>query len=82
FLRGYNFPKEAREYNAKGPLYIKFMVQIDGTLTDFAIVKDLKYGTGEEAIRLMKTSPKWVPATVDGRKVAVWVTQTINLMIN
>jgi N-formylglutamate amidohydrolase len=35
------------------------------------ILKDMGYGTGEEAIRVLKLSPNWIPGTVDGKPARV-----------
>jgi periplasmic protein TonB len=40
---------------------IKFIIDTDGSLSNFAIVTNPGYGTAEEAIRLLKTSPNWIP---------------------
>lgn len=50
----------------KPKLVISFNVDIDGTLTDFKIIKDLGLGTGEEAIRILKKSPNWIPGISRG----------------
>ena len=50
----------------KPKLYAVFNVDIDGKLTDIKIVKDLGLGTGEEAIRVLKKSPNWIPGTHRG----------------
>ncbi|MEC4050564.1 energy transducer TonB [Flavobacterium sp. SUN046] len=50
-----------------GKIIIAFSIETDGSLTDFKIIKDLGYGTGEEAIRVLKlTSGKWSPAVKNG----------------
>lgn len=53
----------------KGKVYIKFIVEEDGSLTNFEIMRDIGHGTGEEAIRVLKLSPKWIPGEVEGNKV-------------
>lgn len=82
FLQGYNYPAMARENNAAGRVIISFVVERDGSLTDFNVVRDLGFGTGEEAIRLLKTSPKWEPGVQNGLKVRVAFTQPIALTLN
>ena len=53
----------------KGKVYIKFIVEEDGSLNNFEIMRDIGHGTGEEAIRVLKLSPKWIPGEVEGNKV-------------
>lgn len=50
----------------KGKVIVSFIVDIDGSLTDFVIVKDLGYGTGKEAIRVLKKCPKWSAGIQNG----------------
>lgn len=70
---GQNFkiPEEASKNKIKGKVDIEFMVEKDGSLSEFKIVKDLGYGLGNEAIRILKLSPKWIPASQDGKPVRV-----------
>ena len=53
----------------KGKLLISFVVEKDGSIADIKVLKDIGYGTGEEAIRLLKNCPKWTPAEQQGKKV-------------
>jgi hypothetical protein len=82
FLQGYNYPPDAREHNASGKVIIGFIVEKDGSLSGFNIIRDLGYGTGEEAIRLLKLSPKWTPGVQNGMKVRVDYIQPIALTLN
>lgn len=70
---GQNFrvPKEFSKHTMEGKLFIEFMVEKDGSLSEFKIVKDLGYGVAEEAIRVLKLSPKWIPATENGKPIRV-----------
>jgi beta-lactamase regulating signal transducer with metallopeptidase domain len=72
-LVGMNFktPAEADKNKVQGKMLIQFMVEKDGSLSDFKIVKDLGYGMAEEAIRVVKLSPKWIPGTENGKPVRV-----------
>lgn len=53
----------------KGKVYLTFVVEIDGSISDIKVLKDIGYGTGEEAIRVLKKSPKWKPGEQNGKKV-------------
>jgi len=63
----------------KGKVIVSFVVDLDGSLTDFKILKDLGYGTGKEAIRVLKKSPKWTPGTQNGVPVRVVYSLPINV---
>ncbi|WP_281232192.1 energy transducer TonB [Flavobacterium gelatinilyticum] len=55
--------------NLKGKVYVSFIVEIDGTLSNIKVLRDIGYGTGEEAIRVLKLSPRWIPAKRDNKYV-------------
>jgi protein TonB len=82
FLSGYKVPQEAINNKVSGILYVQFIVETDGSISDVKVLRDLKYGTAEEAIRLMKSSPKWIPGISNGRKVRVVFTQPIRISAN
>ena len=42
-------------------------------------MRDIGYGTGEEAIRVMKLSPKWIPGKQDGKPVRVLYSLPISI---
>jgi len=80
-LIGMNFkvPAEASKQKLVGKAIIEFMVERDGSLSEFKIVKDLGYGIGNEAIRTIKLSPKWIPGTIDGKPARVLYTLPITI---
>lgn len=57
------YPEEAQKENIRGRVTLEFTVEADGSLTHFEIIKGLGYGCDEEAIRLIKEGPKWLPKT-------------------
>jgi hypothetical protein len=64
-----------------GKVIIAFVVDKDGTLTDLRVLKDMGYGTGAEAIRVLKlTSGKWTPGLHKG--VPVRCSYTLPITIN
>lgn len=54
-----------------GRVFVDFVVEKDGTLTDIKVIRDLGYGTGPEAIRVLSNSPLWRPGTQDGKPIRV-----------
>jgi len=65
------YPKEAQEKNIQGKVFISMIVETDGSLTNIKVDRKLGGGTDEEAVRVMKASPKWTPGTQGGKKVRV-----------
>lgn len=75
----YSYPAAARENGVSGKVIMSFVVEKDGSLTQIKIVRDLGMGTGEEAIRVLKKTPKWKPGIQNGRPVRVAYTLPIAL---
>jgi beta-lactamase regulating signal transducer with metallopeptidase domain len=67
---GANF-KVPAELKTSGKVYLTFMVEKDGSLSEFEIIKDLGFGTAEEVVRVLKLSPKWVPGKENNEAVRV-----------
>jgi beta-lactamase regulating signal transducer with metallopeptidase domain len=59
--------KTPTDFKGNGKIYISFMVETDGSLSEFQVLRDLGFGMGEEAVRVLKLSPKWIPGQEDGK---------------
>jgi protein TonB len=59
------------EEGLKGKVYVTFVVEKDGSLTDIKVVRDIGFGTGKEAVRVLQKCPKWNPGEQNGKKVRV-----------
>ncbi|SEL51742.1 energy transducer TonB [Parapedobacter koreensis] len=77
--KNYDYPQAAIEAGVNGQVQISFVVERDGSLTDIRVVRDLKYGTGEAALKLLQKAPKWSPGIQNGRPVRVAYTLPIRL---
>ena len=69
------FPKalvESDFHTAKAN--IRFVVDEEGNITDIRIVRDMGFGTGEEAAKVVGEMPKWIPGKEHGEAVPVYVT--------
>ncbi|MDI9311788.1 MAG: energy transducer TonB [Limnohabitans sp.] len=64
-----------------GKVFVEFVVEKDGSLTDIKVVRDLGYGTGQEAIRMLKTVPRWTPGEQNGKKVRARYVLPISISI-
>lgn len=58
------YPATARQNNVQGKVYLSFIVEKDGQLSDVKIKQGLGSGCDEEAVRLLRSSPKWRPGLV------------------
>ena len=71
------YPKEAMDKGVKGRVVCSFVVEKDGSLTDFDVLQSPDKSLGDEVVRILKTSPKWEPGEQRGEKVRVKYTVPI-----
>ena len=55
------YPSVARENGIEGVVVIQFIVEKDGSISDIKVLRPIGGGCSEEAIRVMKKMPKWIP---------------------
>jgi len=63
------YPQQAKETGTQGKVFLTFVVEKDGSITDIKILRDIGSGCGEEAIRVVRSMPKWTPAKQRGKTV-------------
>ena len=63
------YPAGARQNKIQGKVYIGFIVEKNGSLVDFRVVKGIGGGCDEEAIRVLRSSPSWRPGMASGKPV-------------
>ncbi|AMR33124.1 hypothetical protein A0256_17730 [Mucilaginibacter sp. PAMC 26640] len=61
----------------EGKVIITFIIQKDGRLTNFKILKSLRPAYNKEALRILKASPKWTPGMQMGKPIVVAYTVPI-----
>ena len=71
------YPKEAMDKGIKGRVVCSFVVEKDGSLTDFDVLQSPDKSLADEVVRILKTSPKWEPGEQRGEKVRVKYTVPI-----
>lgn len=70
------YPANAKKWGVQGNVIVSFVVEPDGTISEPTIVKGVDL-LNEEAIRLIKAMPKWIPGKLKGENVRVKGTLTI-----
>lgn len=65
------YPSIAKENNIKGRVYVSFVVEKDGSITDVTILRGIGGGCDEEALRVVKSMPTWSPGKQRGKPVRV-----------
>lgn len=63
------YPQQAIVRGVEGLVYVGFVVEKDGSLTNIKLLKDIGSGCGQEAIRVVEAMPKWTPAKLKGKNV-------------
>lgn len=65
------YPEEAKELGVQGKVFVTFVVEVDGSITDVRVLRGIGAGCDEEAIRVVRNMPKWVPGKQRGVPVRV-----------
>ncbi len=65
------YPTMARESGIQGRVYVTFVVEKDGSVTDVRVLRGIGGGCDEEAVRVVKAMPKWIPGRQRNKPVRV-----------
>ncbi|WP_436516642.1 energy transducer TonB [Ekhidna sp. To15] len=66
-----NYPPKALRFGVSGPVFVQFIIEKDGKITDAQVVKGIGMGCDEEALRVIQAAPPWVPGKQRGVSVRV-----------
>ncbi|MBT2560630.1 energy transducer TonB [Pedobacter sp. ISL-68] len=80
--RNLRYPYQAQEENVQGKVFVSFVVERDGSVTDVKVLRGLGFGCDEEAIKVIKKSPLWKPGKNKGVPVRVRYNMAINFQIS
>ncbi len=72
------YPQLARDNNITGKVYVTFVVERDGSIANPKVLRDIGGGCGAEAIRVVKSMPKWTPGKQRGKAVRVQFNLPVN----
>ena len=76
------YPAAAQRANKSGKVYVQFIVNTDGTATNFDVLKSAGFGFDEEALRVLSSVSKWNPGRQSGRIVRSRFTVPINFQLS
>ena len=76
------YPAIAKEYNITGKVYVSFIVDKSGSVTNVKIVRGVDKNLDAEAVRVVKSLPKYKPGKQRGLAVRVMFTIPINFTLN
>ena len=80
--RQMHYPKEAEEKGIEGRVLIRFVVEKDGRLTNFEVIESPDPLLSNEALRVLKQMPKWIPAKNKGKDVRCRYSMPILFRLN
>lgn len=69
--RHLTYPDSAKSAGIEGTVYVAFVVDEAGAVTQPFVLKDIGGGCGEQALKVLQAMPRWEPGTSEGQKVKV-----------
>ena len=75
------YPPEAAKNNIEGRVIVQFIVEKTGEVGEVKVVRPISEELDAEAVRVVKTLPKFEPGRQDGEAVAVWYTLPISFKL-
>ncbi len=83
FLQGnLRYPTMAREAGIQGTVFVTFVVERDGSITDVRVLRGVGGGLDEEAVRVVRNMPRWTPGRQRGQAVRVQFNLPIRFVLN
>ena len=69
--QAFDYPRQARELRIEGKVFVQFVIEKDGSISNTVVAKGIGAGCDEEAVRVVKNAPKWSPGKQRGKPVRV-----------
>lgn len=79
--RNLRYPDQAQERGVQGKVYLSFVVEKDGSISSVTLIKGIGGGCDEEAIRVLKKSPRWKPGQQNQQSVRVRYTMPFSFQL-
>ena len=76
------YPVLAMENGIQGKVFIQFVIERDGSITDVKVVRGVDASLDKEAVRVVQSMPKWKPGKQRGKPVRVAYTLPINFQLS
>ena len=81
-MENVNYPQKSIEKNEQGRVFLAFIVEKDGSITNIKIEKGVSPALNNAAIRVVSLMPKWIPGELGGKKVRCRSRLPINFQLN
>ena len=76
------YPHRERKSGIEGKVYVRFIIDIDGSITDLQVIKGVSPGIDAEALRVLSMSPPWKPGRQQYKPVKVRMVLPITFRLN
>jgi TonB family protein len=76
-----HYPEQAKADSIEGKVFVRFIVRDNGDIVNVEVERGIGGGCDEEAMRVIKSMPKWIPATSEGKLVNVQYVIPINFKL-
>ncbi len=76
-----HYPEQAKADSIEGKVFVRFIVRDNGDIVNVEVERGIGGGCDEEALRVIKSMPKWIPATSEGKVVNVQYVIPINFKL-
>jgi len=76
------YPVISIENNKQGVVVLRFVIDKEGNVTDINVVRSLDAHCDKEAVRVVKSMPRWTPGRQNGVAVAVYLTLPVRFNLN
>lgn len=81
-MKNVHYPKTAIKQGIQGRVLVEFVVRKDGSITDVKVHKSVHPDLDKEAVRVVKSMPKWNPGKDKGKYVNVHYVMPIEFRLN
>jgi protein TonB len=68
-VKNVKYPQTAIENKIEGTVYVEFVIEKNGEITNVKVIRNVSPELDEEAVRVVSKMPKWKPATLRGKTV-------------
>lgn len=75
------YPAAAQENNIQGRVTVQFVVELNGSISNVVVVRGVDPNLDKEAVRVVKSMPKWTPGMQNGRAVRSKFTLPVNFKL-
>jgi len=81
-VQSIKYPEEARKKGVQGTVYVSYIVEADGSITNAKVLRGIGGACDEEALRVIKGMPAWIPGKQKGKAVRVQFNMPIKFTLD